>query len=209
MLPTQTINEEIASSIVHGIGILIAIASLVLLVVFSSLQGKVTQVVSFSIFGGFGIFYYLCSTFHHSLTHYKAKRIFRIMEQSAVYLFIIGTIIPISLVILDSSWGWTLLIITAFLGIIGILNLFFNKKNSSDVEFGVDLILLLFLTISLILSLRHFSADFKLYFVPGAILYALAFAFASMNGLKYNQTYAHFLSLAATVLHFFAFFSLI
>ncbi len=209
MLPAQTINEEIASSIIHGIGILIAIASLVLLVVFASLNGNENQVLSFSVFGGFSVFYYLCSTFHHSLTHYKAKRIFRIMEQSAVYLFIIGTIMPVSLVILQSNWGWSISLVTAVLGIAGILNLFFNKKNSSDIDFGIDLTLLLFLTVAMIISLKHFAAYFKIFFVPAAILYVLAFWIASMNGLKYNQAYAHFLALAATVLNFFAFFSLI
>ncbi len=211
MLPAQSINEEIASSIVHGIGILIAIASLVLLVVFASLKGEENQVLSFSVFGGFSVFYYLCSTFHHSLTHHKAKRIFRIMEQSAVYLFIIGTIMPVSLVILQSNWGWIIFMVTAVFGIAGILNLFFNKKNSSDIEFGIDLILLLFLAVAMIISLKHFAAypNFKIFFVPAAILYILAFWTASMNGLKYNQAYAHFVALAATVLNFFAFFSLI
>jgi hemolysin III len=209
MLPSQSINEEIASSIIHGIGILIAIASLVLLVVFSSLRGTVTQVVSFSVFGGFSVFYYLCSTFHHSLTHYKAKRIFRIMEQSAIYLFIAGTIMPVSLIILKAEWGWTLFLITAFMCVAGILNLFFNKKKSSDFKFGLDIILLLFLTFALIFSLKHFTSDFKTFFIPGAVLYIIAFALASMTGLKNNQAYAHFFSLAATVLHFFAFFGLI
>ena len=209
MLPSQSINEEIASSIIHGIGILIAIAALVLLVVSASLNGTKVQVVSFSIYGGFAVFYYLCSTFQHSLTHYKAKRVFRIMEQSAVYLFIAGTIMPVSLIIFASNWGWILFIITAVLSIIGILNLFFNKKNSSDVDFAVDLLLIIFLIVSLIIGLKHFSVDFKVFFIPGAVLYLIAFWIASMNGIKYNQAYAHFLSLAGTVLHFFAFFSLI
>jgi len=209
MLPAQTINEEIASSIIHGIGILISIAALVLLVVFSSLYGNVRQVVSFSIYGGVAVYFYLCSTFYHSLTHYKAKRIFRIMEQTAIYLFIVGTITPISLTILDSQWGWILFLITAVLGIAGILNLFFNTKNSSDVDFAIDLILLLFLTVSLIVSLKYFTPEFKLFFIPGSILYVFSFWLGSMNGLKYNQAYAHVLSLIGTVLHFFAFFGLI
>ncbi|MCF7912168.1 MAG: hemolysin III family protein [Candidatus Cloacimonetes bacterium] len=209
MLPPQSISEEVASSVIHGIGILIAIAALVLLVVFASLYGNPTQVVSFSIFGGFAVLFYLSSTFHHSLTHYKAKRIFRIMEQSSIYLFIIGTIIPISLVVLNSNWGWTLFLITAVLGLLGILNLFFNTKNSGDVDFAVDLILLLFLTVALLISLKYFTPAFKLFFVPGAILYVLSFWIGSMNGLKNNQPYAHALSLIATTLHFFAFFSLI
>jgi len=209
MLPAQSIKEEVASSVIHGIGILISIAALVLLVVFASLAHNTIQVISFAIFGGFAVLFYLSSTFHHSLTHYKAKRIFRIMEQSSIYLFMIGTIIPISLVVLHSNWGWTLFLITAVLGIIGILNLFFNTKNSGDVDFAIDLTLLLFLTVSLIVSLKHFTPEFKTFFIPGAILYVLSFWIGSMNGLKNNQPFAHAISLIATVLHFFAFFNLI
>ncbi|MCF7919174.1 MAG: hemolysin III family protein [Candidatus Cloacimonetes bacterium] len=209
MLTSQTLQEEIASGIIHGIGILISIAALVLLVVFASLQHNVNQVVSFAIFGGFAVFYYLCSTFHHSLMHYKAKRIFRIMEQSAVYLFITGTIFPLNLVILQSSLGWSIFIVTAVLCLIGILNLFFNKRNSADIGFIINLLLILFLIVTLIICLKFFSASFKIFFIPGAILYLVSFWFASMNGMKYNQAYAHAITLAATILHFFAFFQLI
>lgn len=209
MLPFQSIPEEIASSIIHGIGILIAIASLVLLVVFASLHGNPTQVVSFSIFGAFAVYYYLCSTFHHSLTHYKAKRTFRIMEQTAVYLFIIGTIMPISLIILNSTWGWILFLITASLGTIAILNLFFNTRNSNDIDFAINLILLLFVSFAIIFSLKFFTPVFKIFFIPAAVLYILSFIIGSMNGLKYNQAYAHFLTLVGTVLNFFALLSLI
>ena len=209
MLPSQSIHEDIASGIIHGIGILISIAALVLLVVFASLSSNVAQVIAFSIFGGFAVFYYLCSTFHHSLTHYKAKRVFRIMEQSAVYLFFASTIFPLHLVIMNSSWSWIFFLITAILCIIGILNLFLNKKNSNDIKFVINLLLVNFLVIGILVSLKHFTPDFKIFFVPGCILYLIGFWFATMNGMKYNQSVTHSLSLIASILHFFAFFELI
>lgn len=209
MLPLQSIQEEIASGIIHGIGILIAIAALVLLVVFASLEHQPIQVISFSIFGGFAVFYYLCSTFHHSLTHYKAKRVFRIMEQSAVYLFIIGSVLPLNLVLLKSNWGWTFFLVTAVLGIAGIMNLFFNKKNSSDVNFILSLLMILFLIISTLCSLKFFPSAFKVYFIPGAVAYLIGLWFSFLNGLKYNQALTHSFILIGTVLHFFAFLQLI
>lgn len=209
MLPLQSNQEEIASSIIHGMGILIAIAALVLLVVFASLEHNVIQVVSFSIYGGLSVFYYLCSTFHHSLAHYKAKRVFRIMEQCAVYLFIIGTVLPLNLVLLQSTWGWIFFIIIAVLGIAGIFNLFFNVKNSSDVGFVISLIMILFLIISVLCSLKFFPAGFKVFFIPGGVLYILGLWFSFLNGLKYNQSLTHLFTLGGTVLHFFAFLQLI
>jgi len=209
MLPSQSIPEDIASGIIHGIGILISIAALVILVVFASLKGNVAQVIAFSIFGGFAVLYYLCSTFHHSLTHYKAKRVFRIMEQSAVYLFFAGTIFPLHFVIMNSTWSWIFFLITAILCIIGILNLFLNKKNSNDIKFIINILLVNFLVIGILVSLKYFTPDFKTFFVPGCILYLIGFWFATMNGMKYNQSITHSFSLIATILHFFAFLELI
>ena len=70
-------REEIANAITHGIGACLAIASLVILIVFAALYGDATHVVSFSIFGATLVILYLASTLYHSLTHQKAKKLFR------------------------------------------------------------------------------------------------------------------------------------
>jgi channel protein (hemolysin III family) len=59
---TQTAREELANSVTHGIGVVLAVAALSLLVTFAGLEGDAWRVVSFSIYGATLILLYLAST---------------------------------------------------------------------------------------------------------------------------------------------------
>ena len=72
--------NEIANSVTHGIGTLMAIAGLVLLVVFAAIYGNVWHIVSFSIYGTTLVLLYLSSTLYHSAQEPRCKYIFRIID---------------------------------------------------------------------------------------------------------------------------------
>jgi hemolysin III len=107
-LKTQTLGEEIANSITHGIGAGLSIAALVILVVLASRRGDAWRIVSFSIYGTSLILLYLTSTLYHSFVNPKIKNIFRIIDHSAIYLLIAGSYTPITLTFMRGAWGWTL-----------------------------------------------------------------------------------------------------
>lgn len=65
-------------------------------------------VVGVSIFCATMIILYLGSTLYHALPVGKAKRIFRRIEHSAIYLLIAGTYTPFTFGVLKGIWGWTL-----------------------------------------------------------------------------------------------------
>ena len=72
----QSLGEEIANSITHGIGAALSIVALVLLVVFASIHGDTWRVVSLSIYGATLFFLYSASTLYHSFTNRRVKRFF-------------------------------------------------------------------------------------------------------------------------------------
>ncbi|MGB6371463.1 MAG: hemolysin III family protein, partial [Atribacterota bacterium] len=108
LLKSQTLGEEIANSITHGIGAGLSIAALVILVVLASKRGDAWRIVSFSIYGATLILLYLSSTLYHSFVNPKIKNIFRILDHSAIYLLIAGTYTPVTLTLMRGGWGWTL-----------------------------------------------------------------------------------------------------
>jgi hemolysin III len=116
-----TVGEEIANSITHGIGLALSIAGLVILIVFAVSYGNIWHIVSFSIFGSTLIILYLASTLYHSIPKPSVKRIFRIIDHSAVFLLIAGTYTPFLLGSLRGAWGWSLFGIIWGLTIIGIV----------------------------------------------------------------------------------------
>jgi hemolysin III len=122
--------NEIANSVTHGIGTLLAIAGLALLVVFATIYGNAWHIVSFSIYGTTLVLLYLSSTLYHSTQEPRRKYIFRIIDHSAIYLLIAGTYTPFMLVTLQGTRGWVMFGIVWFLALTGILyKIFFINRH--------------------------------------------------------------------------------
>ena len=114
-------SEETANVLICGTGILLSIAGLVLLVVAGALHGDAWQVVSFSIYGASLILLYAVSTLFHAIRSQRAKRIFEILDQSAIYVLIAGTYTPLTLVTIRSPLGWSLFGVIWGLALVGIV----------------------------------------------------------------------------------------
>jgi hemolysin III len=126
-LPFQTPGEEIANSILHGLGVLLAIAGLVLLYIRGNgglgggVHGGPLAITSYFIFTISMIALFLASTLYHAIQVESAKRIFRIIDHSAVYLLIAGTYTPYSLLGFRGVLGWVYFGIEWGLAAIGII----------------------------------------------------------------------------------------
>ena len=141
-LPFQTPGEEIANSILHGLGILLAIAGLVLLVLRSKgylggTAGGKLAVTSYVIYSAMLILMFLLSTLYHAIQHEGAKRVFQVLDHSAVYLLIAGTYTPLSLLGLGGALGWTYFGIEWALAITGIVLYSVKRKSMRRVEVAV------------------------------------------------------------------------
>lgn len=104
----QTFGEEIANATSHGIGLLLAIASLPILVWQASRMGGTADVVGASVFAGTMILLYLASTVYHALPAGRAKAWANRIDHAAIYVFIAGSYTPFTLGVLNGAWGWTL-----------------------------------------------------------------------------------------------------
>jgi hemolysin III len=124
--PDQTIGEEIANSVSHGVGAALCIAGLVLLTIRAAAIhatgiSSARIVTCSAIFGASAILLYLCSTLYHSLSYTRAYRVMRALDHSSIYLLIAGTYTPFTLIGLRGRLGWTLFAIVwtcAFIGVI-------------------------------------------------------------------------------------------
>ena len=108
MVRDQTLGEEIANSLSHGIGCLLAIASLPILVHQAAMRGGAADVVGASLFAGSAIVLYLVSALYHALPAGTAKRWLNRLDHAAIYLFIAGSYMPFVLGVLFGAWGWAL-----------------------------------------------------------------------------------------------------
>jgi len=138
-LPFQTTGEEIANSIIHGLGILMAVGGLVILVLRSrgfiggTASGSLA-VVSYVIYSSMLILMFLFSTLYHAIQHDGAKRVFQVFDHSAIYLLIAGTYTPYCLLGLGGPLGWTYFGIEWGLAIIGIVLYTVKRSAMKKVE---------------------------------------------------------------------------
>ena len=121
------------SALSHALAMPLALAALVVLVTFASLEATAWHVVSFAIFGTTMFMVYLASTLYHWLPLTASQeRLFRRIDQSAVYLLIAGTYTPIALVAIRGSWGWTLFGLTWVLASLGILSQWWRRSRKAQ-----------------------------------------------------------------------------
>ncbi|MDJ1472331.1 hemolysin III family protein [Cytophagaceae bacterium DM2B3-1] len=201
---TQSVIEEIANSITHGIGTLLSIAGLVILIVAACLKGDVWHVVSFAVFGSCLVLLYLASTLYHSFQSEKVKNIFRVMDHSAIYLLIAGSYTPFTLTLLRGGWGWSLFGIVWGLALGGIVfKLFFvNKFNV------LSTIIYLMMGWMIVVAAKPLINTLPvngLYFLlAGGASYSLGTIFYLWEKLRFHHAIWHLFVLLGSVCHFFA-----
>jgi len=117
----QSMGEEIANSVSHGIGLLAALAATPILIVVASQHVGATGIVAASMFGATMILMYLMSTIYHALPESRAKWVFNVLDHCAIYVLIAGTYTPFTLVVLGGGWGWSMFGVIWGLAIVGIV----------------------------------------------------------------------------------------
>ena len=199
-----SIGEEIANSITHGIGIVLAIAALGILTAFAGAYGDVRHVVSVSIYGTTLVLLYTASTLYHSIQNPHAKGILQVLDHSAIYLLIAGTYTPFTLVSLRGPWGWWLFGVIwgfAVLGVVFQLSLLRRwRAVSLCLYIGMGWVVVVAIK-PLIVSVATGGIVFL---VLGGLAYTAGILFYCWEKLKYHHAIWHLFVLAGSILHFFA-----
>lgn len=200
----QSLGEEIANAVSHGIGTALSVAAMVVLIVQAVANGLgAIAVVSAALYGAGLILLYTNSSLYHSLTNRKAKRVFRIFDHCSIFILILSTYIPIFLVILGGALGWTCFGICTFCTILGIV------LNSINLERWAKLSMILYIALGwlvvLVIKPVLEAMDFTeiLLLVLGGLSYTLGIFFYK-NRRKYMHFIWHLFVLGGSVLHYFS-----
>jgi hemolysin III len=203
--PTQTIGEEIANSVTHGIAAACSIAALVILVVFAAMRGNAWHIVSCAIFGVTLILLYLASTLYHALPSGKAKQVFRILDHASIYLLIAGTYTPFTLVTLRGAWGWSLFGVVWALAVAGVVFQSLLIGRLPALSTTVYVLMGWVVVIAFRPLLHSLPWGGILWMTAGGLSYTLGvFFFASKS--KFAHLIWHLFVIAGSLCHFFAVF---
>ncbi len=204
----QSLGEEIFSSIVHGIGMFLAIAGMVVLITKAVLVNQPIMVVAYALYGFGSISLYLSSTLFHSITHRRVKAIFSIFDQSAIYLLIAGTYTPVTLA-MRNALGWTIFGIIWGLTIIGIIIQCLTKGKSSHITNSIYLIMGWLFLAFLYWMMQVLPTSLFLWLAIGGASYSLGVVFYAWKKLPYHHPIWHIFVLGGTICHFFGLLELV
>ena len=199
----QTLGEEIANAVSHGIGFALAVASIPILVI-AALPHGARAVVGAAVFAATASLLYLTSTLYHSITHRGAKRVLRVLDHSAIYLLIAGTYTPFALGVLRGAWGWSLLGTIWGLAIAGIV---VKSVRGFGIK-GLSTALCLAMGWLVIVAARplylHVAPWGIFWLLAGGVAYTAGTVFYSSDRLRFGHFVWHLCVLAGTACHFVA-----
>ena len=205
-LPLYTLGEEIANSITHGIGVLLAIAGLVLLIVKAALGGaEPTHIASAIVFGVTLILEYLASTLYHAIQVPAAKRVFRIIDHSSIYLLIAGSYTPFCLVTLADAGGIVMFVVVWALAFAGISFEIIGRQRQPR---WVTIIIYLCMGWLVVFRLPQLIAALDpvalALLTVGGLCYTIGCAFYVMKKVRYMHSVWHLWVLAGSIFQFMA-----
>lgn len=196
------IVEEVFNSITHGIGSILSIAGLVFLVLLPDKTPLKT--VGLAIFGSVLILAYTFSTLYHSLAFTKAKKVFKILDHSAIFLLIAGTYTALIAQVLRNMTGLILLIIIWVGSILGIIqkSIWVHKWKKVTI---VLYVLLGWIGVVIFRPLIH-SLPLNSFILLGigGVLYTSGIGFYLWKKLPFSHMIWHLFVIAGSLCHFFA-----
>jgi len=205
--PPQTLGEEIANSISHGVGLLAVLCGTPFLLIRAAQHGSAAYITGASIFSGTMILLYLASTLYHAIPIGPVKHRLRILEHMAIFVLIAGTYTPFTLGVLHGAWGWSLFGLIWGLAILGV-TLKAARGFRYPVLFPALYIAMGWVVLVAIqpLWMRMPHAGF-FWILGGGLAYTAGVVFYAID---YRMRYSHFIwhlfVLAGTTLHYFAVF---
>jgi len=201
---TQSVGEEIANAVSHGVGLLLAVIAALVLVGVAVQRSELAELVGASIFGTTMVLMYLTSTLYHALPMNRAKRLFRILDHGAIFLLIAGTYTPFMLGPLRGVWGWTLLWSVWALAIAGVVikaigGVRYPKLSTSLYIAMGWLVIVAIEPLRLNLPVAGFF-----WLLGGGIAYTAGIAFFAPKRLRYSHFVWHLFVIAGSACHFAA-----
>jgi hemolysin III len=211
---TYSKTEELVNAISHGLGTLLSCLALVLL----WQKGGITptdisepinkainnniRLISFTVFGSSLIALFLASTIYHSATNPKTKKLFKLLDHSAIYLLIAGTYTPLLAITLSGGLGYSLLGFIWLFALAGILFKikFGNEYKKISLATYIGMGFISFGIIGELYNALPFQAIELL--ALGGLIYCIGVIFYVKKHIAFTHAIWHLFVLGGAICHF-------
>lgn len=201
----QTWGEEVANSISHGIGFLLAVASLPVLLGFAQGNGSTMNNVAVCVFSATMMLLYLVSAVYHAVPAGRAKELLNRCDHAAIYLFIAGSYTPFVLGVLRGGWGWSLFGVVWAMAVLGVAAKLLNRLKHPLWSTGLYVAMGWVAVIAAAPLLARMPGAGLAWLIAGGVSYtAGAVVFLYDSRVKYAHFVWHLFVLGGSACHFFA-----
>lgn len=183
----QTLGEEIANAVSHGVALVAALATVPFLIMAAS-QRHPAAIVGAAVFGATMVLLYLASTLYHALPPGRAKRVMCKLDHSAIYLFIAGSYTPFALGALDGAWGWSLFGVVWALAAAGVSLKAFDRLSHPWASTGLYLAMGWLVLVAAVPMLERVPLAGLGWLLSGGVAYTLGVVFFVLD---HRVRYAH------------------
>jgi len=213
-LPFYSIGQEIAHSIIHGIGALGAIAGLVLLTLKAngSLNGyraSNIDIIAVILFTATMTIMFLASTMYHAVQHKDAKIILRKIDHAVIFVFIAGSYTPYCLSAIKGTLGWSLLAAEWSLALLGIILNILDIKALRKIEVTSKILMGWAIVIGFVPLVHAVPMQSIILLIVGGIIYTIGTLWYRRKDLWYTHIVWHAFVFAGAVCHYLSIWYLV
>ncbi len=206
-LPSYTMGEEIFNIVSQIVGGALAIAALVLCVVFAVLCSDVWGVVGAAIYGGTMVLMYTMSSIYHGLKPEMPKKVFQVIDHCTIYFLIAGTYTPVTLAALRPLYPVQAFVI---FGIVWACCFVAATLTAIDLKKYQILSMICYIAMGWCIvffigpTVRVLGMGGTVFLLTGGIAYTVgAILYGIGKKKKYLHSVFHLFVLAGSILHFF------
>ncbi len=201
----QSIGEELANSVSHGLGLVCALIGTPILLQSASRGGDRFFFFGTIVFASAMLLVYFGSTVYHAWPRGAMKSVLQVIDHCAIFILIAGTYTPFTLGPLRGIWGWSILALIWALALVGVI-----LKNSRRINPYSRLSLALYLGMGwlVLIALRPLLASLPAagltWLVGGGLAYTSGIFFFLQRRRRYSHFIWHLFVLIGTGCHYFA-----
>ncbi|AXQ78810.1 hemolysin III family protein [Streptococcus chenjunshii] len=195
-------GEEVANSVTHAVGAVIALFLLPFTAVYSSQHYGATASVGMSVFVISLFLMFLSSTIYHAMAYASIQKyVLRIIDHSMIYIAIAGSYTPVALSLVGGWLGYLIISLQWGTTIFGILYKIFAKKINE--KFSLFLYLLMGWLVVFIIPVIISKTDFTFWglMLGGGLCYTVG-AFFYARKKPYDHMIWHLFILLASALQY-------
>ncbi|MGI8957396.1 MAG: PAQR family membrane homeostasis protein TrhA [Chthoniobacterales bacterium] len=204
----QSLGEELANSISHGVGLLAGLIGAPTLMLAAWRGGDRFFFAGTVVFAAAMLLVYCGSTLYHAWPRGTVKSVFQVIDHSAIFLLIAGTYTPFTLGPLRGAWGWSILALVWTMAIFGVV---LKSVHGTEQRKGLSMALYLGMGWLILVAFRplitHVPVSSLAWLVAGGLAYTGGVFFFVSKRRRYTHFVWHLFVLLGTVCHFLAVFS--